>query len=276
METQQGAWLRRLKAYMAGRAAVSAWRQFGREVRPQGCRLLQRLEEYPDAVLVAGCQRSGTTMLARLITASEGMVDYYFGVDDEHDAALLLSGRREKTVEGRYCFQTTYLNECYKEYVEAKSSYRLIWVVRNPFSVVHSFLYNWSRFALNELFEACGTGVLDESAASRFGRFGRHGLSRLERACYAYAGKTAQIISLRGMLPRQKLLVVDYDRLVRDKHHMLPKIYEFIDLVYQPAYAERIHSASLEKMSRLSGCERRTIERVCVPVYEEVSGLVDL
>lgn len=276
METQQSAWLRRLKAYMAGRAAIAAWRRFGCEVRTQGCRLLRCLGDYPDAVLVAGCQRSGTTMLARLITASEGMVDYYFGVDDEHDAALLLSGHRKKSIEGRYCFQTTYLNECYKEYAETESSYRLIWVVRNPYSVVNSFLYNWSRFALNELFEACGAGILDESAAWRFARFGRYGLSRLERGCYAYAGKTAQIAVVRKMLPREKLLIVDYDRLVRNKHQLLPKIYEFIDLPYRQAYAERINSASLDKMSRLTARERRVIERVCVPVYDEVSGLVDL
>ena len=161
-------WLQRLQRYYRGRATINAWRRFGKKVRSNKCDLLKCLKNYPDSVLVSGCQRSGTTMLARLFTASEGMVKYYFGVDDEHDAALLLAGIEEKPQEGRYCFQTTYLNECYREYLNNDLSFKLIWVVRNPFSVVYSLLYNWDSFALDELFEACGVEVLDTDAKQRY------------------------------------------------------------------------------------------------------------
>ena len=74
---------------------IKTWRRFAREVRPKGCRLLSRLERFPKSVLVTGCQRSGTTMLSRIITQSEGMTNYWFGKDDELDAALILSGEVE-------------------------------------------------------------------------------------------------------------------------------------------------------------------------------------
>ena len=120
---------------------ICSWRQFDRHVRPGGCSLLRRLDDFPNAILVAGCQRSGTTILSRVLTQSEGMVEYSFGKDDELDAALILSGRVEHEPAGRYCFQTTYLNNCVQEYF-AHSEYKLVWALRNPFSVVYSMLHN--------------------------------------------------------------------------------------------------------------------------------------
>jgi len=66
---------------------IKSWNDFTRRVRPKGCVLLGRLDEFPRPILVTGCQRSGTTMLSRIITQSEGMTDYWFGKDDESDAA---------------------------------------------------------------------------------------------------------------------------------------------------------------------------------------------
>jgi len=274
MGDELSAWLQRLKRYRRGRAAVQAWRSFGREVRSDGG-LLKSLAEYPDAVLVAGCQRSGTTMLARLITGSSGMVNYYFGIDDEHDAALLLAGKVKKPQAGRYCFQTTYLNERYVEYLNTDATFRLIWVVRNPYAVVCSLLYNWERFALNELFEACGVACLDEPVMRRYKRFGVHGVSRLERACYAYAGKTAQALELAASLPSTRFCVVDYDRIVQSKDDSLSGIYRFIGLPYDREYAEHIHSQSLDKSERLSAHQRQLIEQLCMPVYERVCAMND-
>jgi len=273
MGDELSAWLQRLKRYRRGRAAVQAWRVFGREIRSGNDLLLKHLADYPDAILVAGCQRSGTTMLARLITGSAGMVNYYFGIDDEHDAALLLAGKVKKPQEGRYCFQTTYLNERYAEYLNASTMFRLIWVVRNPYAVVCSLLYNWERFALNELFEACGVERLDEQVMRRYKRFGVHGVSRLERACYAYAGKTAQALELTASLPSTRFCVVDYDRIVQSKDDSLSDIYRFIGLPYDGEYAERIHSHSLNKLERLTAHQRQLIEQLCMPVYERVVSL---
>lgn len=273
MRFEPAAWLQRLKRYLRGFFTVSAWRRFARDVRSENHELLKCLKNYPDSVLVAGCQRSGTTMLARLFTGSEGMVDYYFGVDDEHDAALLLVGQVSKPKEGRYCFQTTYLNECYREYIQNDAALRLIWVVRNPYSVVCSFLYNWERFALNELFLSCGVDKLEAGAKRRYERFGILGLSCLERACYAYSGKTGQALELATTLPADRFLVVDYDSLVSSKDLLLPYLYRYIDLTYVPDYASRVHARSLDKASRLSPRERALIDRLCSPVYDKVAKL---
>lgn len=269
MAFESSAWLRRIGNVKSGRNVVTAWRRFSRDVRTQGISLLSDLDRYPDSILVAGCQRSGTTMLARLLTDSDGMVTYSFGVDDELDAALMLSGRVAKPAEGRYCFQTTYLNEAFHEYAEHIDSFRLIWVIRNPFSVVHSFLYNWSGFALNELFEGCGVTHLGPSALKRYRRFGSLGVTKVEKACAAYAGKTAQIFHLSGELPTERLLVIEYDKLVREKSVQLPKIYDFVELDYRSAYADAIHSKSLKKRAELADNIVNLVEAQCVPVYKK-------
>lgn len=255
---------------------IKTWKKFGREVRSRGCHLFSRLDDFPNSVLVTGCQRSGTTMLSRIITQSSGMVNYQFGSDDELDAALILSGVVEHTPKGRYCFQTTYLNECFKEYFEHKNNFKVVWVLRNPFSVVHSMLHNWKNFALNELFAACGADLLDNKDRQRFKRLGVWGVSRLNRACLAYCGKISQLFELKTSLRSDKLIVLEYERLVRNKEKLLPKLYKFIDLSYCPNYADMIHSKSLSMHSFLSKKEHLKVEESCSSIYHKAKKLVTL
>jgi hypothetical protein len=255
---------------------IKTWKKFSRVVRSGGNKLLSRLGDFPDSVLIAGCQRSGTTMLSRIVTSSEGMVNYWFGHDDELDAALILSGSVNHVQRGRYCFQTTYLNECVGEYYDHHDGYKLVWVVRQPFSVIHSMLYNWKNFALNELFEGCATDFLDEKEQKRYRRFGVWGVSRLRRACLSYCGKVSQLFELYKRLPTDQLMVVDYDTLVSRKEELLPKLYRFIDLPYRVEYADMIHNKSISKHSRLSKKAHSTIEETCLHTYKEAGKLVTL
>ena len=148
--------------------SIRTWRRFRRDVRNKNNLLLRRLGEFEDPILVAGCQRSGTTALARAVTRSEGMTNYWFGPDDELDAAMILSGCVPHGPRGRYCFQTTYINERWREYLDHPGRFRMVWVLRNPRSVVYSMLNNWGRFAFEELFKYCGADGLDDLERRRF------------------------------------------------------------------------------------------------------------
>jgi len=202
------------------------------------------------------------------------MVNYWFGPDDELDAALILSGVVEAGAPGRYCFQTTYLNECVTEYYQHSGSWKLIWVHRNPHSVVYSMIHNWSRFALNELFRGCGAQYLSGREKRRFDRYGIWGLSRLKRACYSYNGKVSQLFELVQKLPEGRMMILDYEELVKSKESVLPRIYQHIGLTYRPEYAEKIHSRSLSKASRLSQREETMINELCLPVDQRVRALL--
>jgi hypothetical protein len=255
---------------------INTWQKFHRTVRSQGCHLLARLDEFQNSILVTGCQRSGTTMLSRMITQSNGMANYWFGPDDELDAALILSGFVEHVPNGRYCFQTTYLNECFNEYYDHDNSHKIVWVLRHPFAVVHSMLNNWKNFALNELFEACGTEFLEKSDHRRFNKFGVWSVSRLKRACYAFYGKISQLFELHNYLSEDQLIVVEYDGLVEKKTDVLPELYRAIDLPYHSHYADMIHSKSLSKHRCLSRKKHAIVEAICMPIYKEAVELVSI
>ena len=256
---------------------IKTWKKFGRIVRSRGCGLLKRLDSFPNAILVTGCQRSGTTMLSRIITLSDGMVNYWFGKDDELDAALILSGFVSPPPRnGRYCFQTTYLNECMSEYYEHKKSYQLIWVLRNPSSVVHSMLHNWKNFALNELFVACALDRLDASSLKNYKRFGIWSVSRLKRACLSYCGKVSQLLELHSQLPSDQLAIIDYDVLVKKKEVILPELYQFLKMPYRSHYANMIHSKSLSKHNKLSKKEHTLVNSTCIDIYEKAKALVSI
>ena len=253
---------------------IKTWKEFARLIRPKGCNLLCHLDRFPDSILITGCQRSGTTMLTRTITQSDGMVNYWFGEDDELDAALILSGNVAHACRGRYCFQTTYLNECYPEYF-AHKNYKMIWVLRNPHSVVYSLLYNWRRWTLNELFVACGLDLLEESYLKRYQRYGLIGVPKIIRACLAYNGKISQLLELKKRLDQKMIFAVEYDQLVNDTQHQLPRIYEFVNLAYQEGYCKTIHKKSTGKKKLLSRKENEIVGRICLPIYETALKCLD-
>lgn len=252
---------------------IKSWRQFAKKVRSKGCNLLANLEVYPNCVLVAGCQRSGTTAVANIITVSEGMQNYWFGKDSELDAALLLSGQVSNEAAGRYCFQTTYLNECVAEYLKYTNDYKLIWLVRNPYSVVYSMLYNWGAFAFNELFEFCGSKQLSEKDIKKYKRFGQIMIPRLKRACLSYNVKTSQALMLKDELEDDRFMVIDYDDLVANSPLKLKSIYQFIELSFDENYLERIRSDNINKFQKFSSKDKKFIEEACMDTYARVKSL---
>lgn len=253
---------------------IRTWQKFAKEVRSNGCHLLKCLGEYSAPVLVTGCQRSGTTLLARIFRHSDGFVDFQTGRDDELDAALILSGRELFNGVGRYCFQTTYVNECYPEYLAHKNNVKMIWVLRNPYSVVWSMVYNWERFALNELYHACGEKYHTASRRNILGRWLLPGVDRLTKACLAYKGKTAQVLELSKRFPSSNLLVIEYDDLILHSRKLLPKIYDFVNEPYLDSYSEGIHAKSVSKFTSFSPRKRAIIEEHCATTYSEALRLV--
>jgi len=257
------------------RQNIKSWAQFDRRVRFSGLKLLGQLDHFQNTILIAGCQRSGTTALSRLITGSEGMINFQFGKDDELDAALILSGWVPCQPNGRYCFQTTYLDDSFPEYFE-HDDYKMIWVLRNPSSVIYSMLYNWKIAALNRLFSHCGSALLKEKEKRRYEHFGAFSISRLQRACLSYNAKTLQILTLHDKLEDNRLLIVDYESLISNKNELLPKIYQFVNLPYQERYCEKLHAGSLEKANIFRERNRDILENMCMPIYEKACRLMTI
>ena len=250
--------------------SISTWPQFAHKVRQSEPKLLNRLNSYSNSILVAGCQRSGTTMLARLISNAKEVIDFRSGLDNELDAALILSGRMEAEQTGRHCFQTTYLNENYKEYFEHAPNFKIIWVVRNPYSVVYSLLYHWRRFAFNELFQACGSSLLNAEFKKRSDTFGYWSVPKIVRACLSYNGKSSQLFDLVNHFDDDHLLVVDYDNLISNKDTAIAKIFNFLDLPLSHDTTQSIRSGSVKKEQKLSTKERKVIREISYPIYEKV------
>ncbi|MGH8222484.1 MAG: hypothetical protein ACREQZ_05875, partial [Woeseiaceae bacterium] len=157
----------RIGQLLASSRRIRSWQRFNKRIAVGGRSLLRELPRFPGAVLVAGCQRSGTTVLTRVIAGAEGFCTFRITKDDELDAALILAGEERFLPTARVCFQTTYLNDSFREYIGTQADFKLIWVIRNPFSVVYSMVYHWKTFALEDLYSRCGIGAA--CAAGRHG-----------------------------------------------------------------------------------------------------------
>lgn len=253
---------------------ISTWKMFEKNVRVGGCNLLKKLDNFPASILVTGCQRSGTTMLSRIITDSDGMVNYYLGHDEELDAALILSGTvLHSPLNGRYCFQTTYLNECYQEYFEHCNGHKIIWLLRNPHSVIYSILNNWRYSALNRLFNSCGKHLLEGFYKKIYQYIGLWGIPRLHRACLAYNGKVSQLFELTSQLKSSQLIIINYEDLIINSQKTLLTIYKHIDLKYKNCYSNVINSRSLIKSKKLSNKQKNYINSYCLTTYSKAKKL---
>jgi len=250
---------------------IRSWAAFHSVVKQPGRPLLATLDEYSDPILVAGCQRSGTTALARLLKRADGMLDHAFGHDDELDGALLLAGHATRSTDGRFCFQTTYLNDRFGEYFEHRG-FRLIWMLREPRSVVYSMLNNWKRGALNRLFDACGAEALARSGERPTLSDTWLGPSRLTKACASYVAKTEQTAELSEHL-RDRIAVVDYDELVAHKHTLLPQLCDFAGLRYDKRLADALHDRSVGKRDRLGPKDSERVDKFCSGAYERALAL---
>jgi hypothetical protein len=250
---------------------IRSWAAFTSIVKQPDRPLLAALDGFTNPILVAGCQRSGTTALARLLKGADGMIDHTFGHDDELDAALLLAGHVTMGTEGRYCFQTTYLNDRFREYFE-HHDFRLIWMLREPRSVVYSMLNNWKRGALNRLFDACGAEVLAEKSAPPTLSSTWLGPTRLAKACSSYVAKTGQTFELCEKLG-SRIAVVDYDELVAGKHTLLPRLFDFAGVAYDKRFADALHDRSVGKRNRLSAPDAEHVDRFCSGVYDNARAL---
>jgi hypothetical protein len=212
-------------------------------------------------------------MLTRLIASSPGFARLRLTADDELDAALALAGFIDLPNDRRFCFQTTYLNESFHDYRRLGLDQRLIWVVRNPYSVVYSMLHNWKRFALNELYEGCGVSSASSLRLRRSRLMWPFGPSRVEKACLAYRGKVSQILSIRQLLRPEQLLTVDYDLLSAAPNEWLPRIFQFADASYDAAYAQEVQGGLATKADALPSRARSLIEQLAWPTYRECIAL---
>lgn len=255
---------------------IGTWQRFSSRVRPRGA-LLEALPGYQAPLLVAGCQRSGGTMLASVISRHPDVGAFAWSKDAELDAALLLSGvvaPPPGATAKRLCFQTTYLNEGYPEYFRQAGCYSLIWLVRNPQSVVYSMLYNWSRFALNELFIGCGSRHLGSRELARYLRYGPRASRPIVRACLSYLEKARQAQELAQRLPADSVLFLDYDELVKASAPALEAICRFAGLSTTSAdLGSGIRVDSLTKASRLAQREADLVEELCGAAYRDVKCL---
>jgi hypothetical protein len=213
--------------------------------------VLAHLDDYPDALLIAGCDSCAATAVTRLFKRQPCFAASSWGHDDELDAALLLAGLRDSPAAGRHCFQTTFVRERYREYF-AHAAYRLVWILREPRAAVCSLLRQRAlprRTALG-LAPKCASGQR---------------ASRLEKACATYSATIRQTVELKERLG-ERVAVVDYDDLARDRARLLPALCRFASVDCDVHVLRHLHGKSVRKPT-LASWEASIIDELALPAY---------
>jgi hypothetical protein len=232
-------------------SGIASWQDFHAAVA--GRQLLAKLDDYPGALLIAGCDWPAVTAVSHLFKRLPDFADSSWSADDELDGALLLAGLRPHRASGRPFFQTTYLGEHYREYL-AHEHFKLVWILREPRAAVRSLLSSRERAAAGR--PACG--LAKESAACG-------GASRLEKACAAYIASVRQAVELKERLGA-RVAVVDYDELTADRIRLLPALCRFASVGCNPSLMRHLHGKSVRK-DALASFEAAIVDQLAMPIY---------
>jgi hypothetical protein len=215
--------------------------------------VLARLDAYPDALLIAGCDWSAATAITRLFKRLPCFADSSWAHDDELDGALLLAGLQDGPTEGRHCFQTSFVRERYREYF-AHDHHRLVWIVREPRAAVRSLLGLRQR----TLPQRKALGLTPKSSSGQ-------GASRLEKACATYVATIRQTLELKERLG-ERVAVVDYDELVGDRARLLPALCRFAAVSCDSRVLRHLHGKSVRK-GELASWEAAIVDELALPAY---------
>ena len=142
-------------------------------------------------------------------------------------------------------------------------------------------VFNWAKFALNELYQSCGAFPDNREVRARNSRWPFPiGISNLEKACSAYTGKTNQIIEISKVVSKEQLLILDYDDLLKYPETGLSQIFDFVDVKFnleraamvkkQKSYIERpfdLKTASFIQQYALPAFQRA--KALCTPIRDK-------
>ena len=243
-----------------GDHGITSWSDFYAAMADRP--LLAKLDDYPKALLIAGCDWYATTAITRLFKRLPCFADTSWGHDDELDGALLLGGQRELQTNGRYCFQTSYVRERYREYF-THDDFKLVWIIRQPRAAVCSLLANRER-ALPQ------RTVLGLTAKSPAGQ----AISRLEKACAAYLASIRQTSELKERLGA-RVAIVDYDELAADRNRLLPPLCRFASVGCDAHVLRHLHGKSVRKGS-LASFEAAIVDELALPAYRRARSAATL
>ena len=234
---------------------ITSWPTFHAAMADQP--LLARLDDYRDALLIAGCDWSAVTAITHLFKRLPGFADSSRSHDDELAGALLLAGLRPPAASGRACFQTTYLGERYREYF-AHEHFKLVWLVREPRAAVRSLLSRRER------------APAPRTASASEGQ----GMSRLEKACAAYVASIRQTLELKERLG-ERVAVVDYDDLSADRNRLLPALCRFASVGCNASLLRHLHGKSVRK-GVLASFEAAIVDQLALPAYRRARSAATL
>ena len=173
-----------------------------------------------------------------------------------------------------YLYNTiTFLNNSFHEYLD-HLDFKLIWVLRNPHSVVYSMLHNWRRSALNRLFKSCGSTQLTADKKKWFDILGGRVFSQTYKACLSYNAKMEQLVYLKQKMPSNRLMIIDYNDLVKNKNKALKSVCSFVGLEFQDYHSQLVNNKSVRKIETQSKREFNTVESLCLDHFKTVKSLV--
>ena len=233
-----------------GNPGITSWPGFYAAMADRP--LLARLDDYSNALLIAGCDWSAVTAITHLFKRLPGFADSSWSHDDELGGALLLAGLSPYTASGRPCFQTTYLGERYREYF-AHEHFKLVWIVREPHAAVRSLLSRRER------------GLAPRAASGLAGKAEGQGASRLEKACAAYVASIRQTLDLKEQLG-ERVAVIDYDELSADRNRLLPALCRFASVGCDASLLRHLHGRSVQK-GVLASFEAAIVDQLTLPAY---------
>ena len=221
-----------------------------------------RLNNSKVPVFIVGCQRSGTTMLDRVLTRSPQIKTYGEGRGAFSPGVRLLPignlhyliyRSLSPIVEFKPLNDTQHIDYFLKIHPNSKA----IWMYRNYFDVINSMVRKWGR-AQNKHVHQIATGRYSGPGARAMGErispANRELAAKLEAQDLSEHEASAFIWYLRNSIyfDRQldrlpNVLLCKYEDMVTEPKWQFQRVFEFIDGDFSADYVADVRSSSISK-----------------------------
>lgn len=215
-------------------------------------------------LLVFGCQRSGTTWISKCIG------EYFpsaFSFTEEQTFHFLLNGYILPKIQAQYLvFQTTFINTEVESYYNAPINTKILLLLRNPYSVCHSLIYNFQLLEIvygyrkNTMIEA---DFVDNTITTE-----------LKMSLEIYRHSIRNALEIISSFNSSRIQVIIYDDAILDLKTTLTKIANFMDTeLPQENFIPRSNTDYTTKWRNLSQEYIDLIQHHAVPLWNQVLDL---
>ncbi|MBN1564069.1 MAG: sulfotransferase domain-containing protein [Anaerolineae bacterium] len=246
------------------RESLDEFRQRTQRFSERRLKLFRQFFLFPNAtaspLFILGVQRSGTNSLFDMLDESLSVLTY-----NEHNPVAFDNYRirdaaaRQQLINRAHCEWVAFKPICdvqhAAELLDSHAGGKAIWIFRHYTDVANSAINKWGRGQYHHIerlamVDNCTHWFcenVDPDTRALINHFFLAGISDHEAGILKWYVRNQWFFTLKLFERRDHVLLIQYEDLVRDSASIGQKVFDFLNVRFDPRYVDHFHEYSIRK-----------------------------